>query len=166
MPDSRRCTLTGPGHADPQSEGRPRGGLWYVSDHAMPTKITASVLEDSTHCIYKAYLRLNGQCGILSDYEEVHLEARSALTLKAQRKIIERYRDCKTATDLALTPSLLKQETSFIIGPILQSDALSIRFDALMKLEGPSDLGHFHYMPVLFHEHRRINKAQRLLLDV
>ncbi len=166
MPDSRRCTLTGPSRADTQSEERESGGLWYLSDHAMPTKITVSVLEDSTHCTYKAYLRLNGQCGITSDYEEIHLEARSALTVKAQKKIIEQHRDCKIGPDIALTPSLLKQGASFIIGAILRSDALSIRFDALMKLEGQSDLGHFHYIPVLFHEHRRINKAQRLLLEM
>src|SRR3954466_13390065 len=116
MRDSGRCKLSESGPSAPQSERRESGRLSHVSDHAMPTKITAGVLADSTYCVYKAYLHLNDQNGTRSDYEKFQLEARSALALKAQKKIIERYRDCKIATNIALTRSFLKQEASFIIG--------------------------------------------------
>ncbi len=38
--------------------------------------------------------------------------------------------------------------------------------DGLKKVDGPSKLGDFHYVPVLFHGGGSVRKEQRLLLDV
>ncbi len=47
----------------------------------------------------------------------------------------------------------------------LEDDRFSIHFDGLKKVDGRSDLGVFHYVPVLFHEGRQILNPQRLLLE-
>jgi len=41
-----------------------------------------------------------------------------------------------------------------------------MHFDGLRRVDGPSALGDFHYVPVIFAEPRRIRKPQRLLLEV
>ena len=50
--------------------------------------------------------------------------------------------------------------------PALEDDLLSLRFDGLKKVDGPSKLGDFHYVPMLFHEGRKVGKQQRLLLEL
>jgi hypothetical protein len=47
---------------------------------------------------------------------------------------------------------------------VLEDDLLALNFDGLKKVDGRSDLGDFHYLPVLFHEGSRVRKAERLLL--
>ena len=48
----------------------------------------------------------------------------------------------------------------------LEDDQLSLGFDGLKRVDGPSKLGDFHYIPMLFVEGRKIRKEQRLLLDL
>ena len=47
----------------------------------------------------------------------------------------------------------------------LEDDLLSLCFDGLKRVDGPSKLGDFHYVPMLFHEGRKVGKEQRLLLE-
>ena len=49
---------------------------------------------------------------------------------------------------------------------ILEDDLLSLCFDGLKRVDGPSKLGDFHYVPMLFHEGRKVGKEQRFLLEV
>ena len=43
---------------------------------------------------------------------------------------------------------------------------MSVVFDGLKRVSGPSKLGNFHYIPMLFVESRHIRKEQRLLMDL
>ena len=48
----------------------------------------------------------------------------------------------------------------------LNDEWLSLVFDGLKRVDGSSQLGDFHYIPMLFHEGRKIGKEQRTLLEV
>ena len=45
----------------------------------------------------------------------------------------------------------------------LEDDLLSLGFDGLKRVDGPSKLGDFHYVPMLFHGNK-VGTQQRLLL--
>jgi predicted RecB family nuclease len=60
----------------------------------------------------------------------------------------------------------LKQGASFLLDATLDDDLVSMTFDGLKKVDGPSKLGDFHYIPILFHEGRQVRTEQRLLLEV
>jgi predicted RecB family nuclease len=47
----------------------------------------------------------------------------------------------------------------------LEDDHVSVSFDGLKRVDGPSGLGDFHYVPMLFHEGHGVAIAQRLLLE-
>ena len=68
--------------------------------------------------------------------------------------------------DVPLDVSTLKSGPAFVLDALLEDDTLSIRFDGLQRAVGPSKLGDYHYVPVLFHGGGSARKEQRLLLDV
>ena len=70
------------------------------------------------------------------------------------------------ARDIPLTAAALQAGPSFVLDATLEDDLLSLRFDGLKKVDGPSKLGDFHYVPMLFHEGRKVGKEQRLLLEL
>jgi predicted RecB family nuclease len=132
----------------------------------MATKITLDILENHLNCKYKSYIRFMGQEGIKSDYEILQIESQRKLKLKAVAKINSRYSAHEITHGVTLNASSLNKGASFIFDAYLHDNLLSVHFDGLEKVEGRSQLGEFHYIPVLFHESRQIRKAQRLLLEM
>jgi predicted RecB family nuclease len=132
----------------------------------MATKITRGVLESYLNCKFKAHLKLAGQQGCKSDYEGLLTASREDVRLKATGKILARHPEGAVARDVPLTAAALRKGPPFILDAALEDDSLSLHFDGLKKVDGASDLGDFHYVPVLFHEGRSIRKEQRLLLEV
>ena len=55
---------------------------------------------------------------------------------------------------------------SFVLDALLEDDLLALVFDGLKRIDEPSNLGEFHYVPMMFHEGRKVGKEQRLLLEV
>ena len=70
------------------------------------------------------------------------------------------------ARDIPLTAAALRAGPSFVLDATLEDDLLSLGFDGLKRVDGPSKLGDFHYVPMLFHEGRKVGKEQRLLLEL
>jgi predicted RecB family nuclease len=64
-----------------------------------------------------------------------------------------------------LVVSTLKTGPAVILDGTFESERFSLRFDGLIKVQGPSDLGPFHYVPVLFHD-GQVQAAQRALLEL
>src|SRR5262249_14919097 len=54
----------------------------------------------------------------------------------------------------------------FLLNATLEDERVSLAFDGLKRVPGPSKLGDFHYVPVLFAGGRQVRKQQRALLDV
>lgn len=132
----------------------------------MATKITRDVLESYLHCTYKGYLKLSGEQGNKMDYEVLQEEARSRVRLSATDRLIGRHKDRAILRSVALTRSLLKQGVPLLLDAIIEDYALSIRFDALQKETGKSQLGDFHYIPIVFDEAERPRRQQKELLEL
>jgi predicted RecB family nuclease len=132
----------------------------------MATKITRDVLESYLRCQTKAHLKLAGHQGAKSDYEGLLTESRERVRLAAIETILTRHREDEVVRNIPLTASALKEGPPFVLDATLEDDHLSLHFDGLKKVAGASDLGDFHYVPVLFHEGRKLGKQQRRLLEV
>jgi len=132
----------------------------------MAAKITRDILESYLRCKYKAHLKLTGQQGTKSDYETLLTEMRAEVRLSAIDKILARHAGEEMPRNIPLTTSALKQGASFILDATLEGDQVSLAFDGLKKMDGPSKLGGFHYIPMIFHEGRQVRKEQKLLLEL
>jgi predicted RecB family nuclease len=132
----------------------------------MATKITRDVLESYLHCQTKGHLKRAGQQGTVSDYEALLVGTREEVRQKAIEQILARHKPDEVARDIPLTGPALKRGPLVVLDAILEDDLFALRFDGLKRVEAGSDLGDFHYVPVLFHEGRSIRKQQRLLLEV
>jgi predicted RecB family nuclease len=131
----------------------------------MAAKITREALENFLHCKYKARLILAGEQGNKCDYERLLDESRQEVRRLAVEKILARHPNREVARDVPLNAATLRQGPPFILDATLNDDAFSVRFDGLKKVEGASQLGDFHYIPVLFHEGRQVGTAHRHLLE-
>src|SRR5216684_2374574 len=118
----------------------------------MTTKITRDILESYLNCKYKGHLKLTGQQGTKSDYETLLTEMRAEVRLAAIDKILASRPEEAIPRNIPLTTAALKQGPSFILDPTLEDDFFSLAFDGLKKVDGPSKLGDFHYIPILFSE--------------
>ena len=132
----------------------------------MGSKITREVLESYLHCKTKAHLKLAGQQGIVSDYEAMLVANRQEVRQQAIGKILAKHPEAEVARDIPLTAAALRAGPPFVLDATLEDDLLSLRFDGLKRVDGPSKLGDFHYVPMLFHEGQKVGKEQRLLLEL
>ena len=65
---------------------------------------------------------------------------------------------------LTVTPAVLKRGAPLVLDATIEDERLTLRFDALQRVPGPSQLGDFHYIPVLFHDAERPSHVPRSLL--
>src|SRR5215468_737844 len=132
----------------------------------MATKITNDVLESYLHCKFKGHLKLAGQQGTKCDYETLLVEWRAEVRLQAIGKILARHPEDELICSVPLTVAGLRRGPRYVLDARLESDAFSLIFDGLKRVDGASKLGEFHYLPVLFHEGRQVRTEERLLLEV
>ena len=132
----------------------------------MPPQITADVLEAFLHCRYKGHLKQAGQMGTRSEYEVLADEQQAAVRQRAIEQITARQANGEVLSAVPLTASTLQRGSAFVLDATLEDDAFSLRFDGLKRVDGPSKLGDYHYVPVHFHGGGSVRKGQRLLLDV
>src|ERR1700719_1548857 len=138
----------------------------FSGSRIMATKITRDVLESYLNCKTKAHLKLAGHRGSMTDYEGLLVASRQEARQKALGKILAKHPEAEVARDILLTAAALRAGPSFVLDAALEDDLLSLRFDVLKKVDGPSKLGNFHYVPMLFHEGQSVRKERRLLLEV
>ncbi|MBI3014397.1 MAG: TM0106 family RecB-like putative nuclease [Candidatus Tectomicrobia bacterium] len=129
-------------------------------------KITRAVLESYLQCKYKGHLKLAKKQGIRSDYELLLVESRNLIRLAAADKLVARHKEDDILRGLAMTLATLMDGVPLFLNASVEDKELSVRFDALQKEAGPSPLGNFHYIPVLFHETERPSRLQKDLLEV
>ena len=99
----------------------------------MPTKIARDVLESYLNCKYKGYLKLTGQQGTKSDYENLLTELRTEVRVAAIDKILARHAGEEIPGNIPLTTPVLRQGASFLLDATLEDDFLSLHFDGLKK---------------------------------
>jgi predicted RecB family nuclease len=132
----------------------------------MATKITREILESYMYCKTKAHLKLAGQQGSKSDYEELSAATRAEVRQMVIGNVFARHSEEEIARDIPLTAAALRPGPSYVLGATHEDDMLWLGFDGLKRVNGPSKLGDFHYVPMLFHEGRRVGKQQRLMLEI
>jgi predicted RecB family nuclease len=132
----------------------------------MATKITREVLEGYLHCKTKGHLKLAGQHGSKSDYEELLATTRQEVRQTAIERILARQPEGQLPRDVPLTAATLGSGPPYVLGATLEDDLLSLEYDGLKRVDKPSKLGDFHYVPILFHEGRKVGPQQRLLLEL
>ena len=104
-------------------------------------KITTDILESYLQSRYKSHLKLVGEQGTPSDYERF-LHGRVHVRFMVTDKLLSQYGASEILRSLAVTPAVLK------------------------RVPGPSRLGDFHYIPVLFHYAELSSPVQRFLLEL
>jgi predicted RecB family nuclease len=129
-------------------------------------KITLDVLRGYLSCPYLAYLLLAGQEGTRSDYEIVLAELEQAVRLTVTDRLRSQHSDQSLGISVAVDRSTLSKGFAFLLDAELRDDSLSIRFDGLKRVNGRSQPGDFHYIPLMFCGTRHIRRPQRLLLEV
>ena len=132
----------------------------------MTLKITREVLEAHLNCKLKAHLKLGGQRGEKSEYEAMLTERRDEARLESLDKILRQQPMDQVERGITLAPAKLKRQPAFILDAVFEDDSFLLHFDGLKKVDGPSKLGAFHYVPMLFHESRHVSKQQKLLLAI
>lgn len=132
----------------------------------MTAKITWDVLESHVHCKYKGHLKQNGQQGVRSEYESFLAETRDAVRRTATDRILARHKADEVARHVPLNLISLRQGPCFVLDATLADDSFDLHLDGLKRADGPSKLGDFHYVPMLFQEGERVRCESRLLLEV
>jgi predicted RecB family nuclease len=127
-------------------------------------KVTNAVLEDRLKCRYKAHLKIAGEQGQPHAYELMLKDSREHVRASGTAKLLARHLGQEVPQGLPLTAELLKRGLPLLLDATFEDGDLSIRFDALLRVEGKSRLGGFHYAPVLFHEAEKLTPDLRVVL--
>jgi predicted RecB family nuclease len=130
----------------------------------MATKITRDVLESYLHCKTKAHLKTAREQGLPHDYEILMKESRERIHQAATTRLLARHDGDKVSIGVPVTADLLKRGLPLLLDAAFEDEDLSVRFDALLRLDGDSPLGGFHYQPVIFHEAEKATADLRILL--
>ncbi len=132
----------------------------------MTAKITLDILESYLQCKYKCHLKLLGEHGTPSAYEQLMRATRHRLRLAARDALLSQHGERESLCNHAVTVTVLEQSAPLLLDALVEDERLSVRFDALQRAPGPSKLGNFHYIPVLVHEAERPAQPQRTLLEL
>jgi predicted RecB family nuclease len=130
----------------------------------MATRITRGIIESYLNCKYKGHLKLTGASGTPSDYEAMTTAAKASSREQALTRLAARFGEGAAGRGAAVTPALLKQGSSFLLDANLDDHGLSLRLDALKRVDGTSKLGEHHYLPVLHVHTDKVGRRERALL--
>jgi predicted RecB family nuclease len=132
----------------------------------MATKISRDTIESYLNCKYKAHLKLAGESGTISDYESMTTAARAAMREQAIATLVARSGKGNACQGTTLTLATLKQGAPLLADASLEADGLSLRIDALKRVDGASNVGDHHYIPILDSYTDKLGRREKLLLAV
>jgi glucose-6-phosphate dehydrogenase assembly protein OpcA len=104
-------------------------------------KITNEILEAYLNCKTKGHLKLVGKTGTKSEYEAMTEAANQASRGVSLAVIVARHGEDNVYRGTAITAAMLKQGAPLFADAIVEDDGMSIRFDALKRVDGASKLG-------------------------
>src|SRR5215831_20470694 len=132
----------------------------------MAMKITKEILEAHLNCKFKGHLKLAGEVGARSDYEAMTTAAMAASREQAVAKLVARSGEGAGCRGTAVTVAALRSGPPLLADATLEDESLSLRFDALKRVPGPSRLGDHYFLPVLHHDGEKVGRQQKVLLAV
>ncbi len=127
--------------------------------------LTSEIFKNYLQCKYKAFLRISGQAGVKSDYENMMLER----GLEFKVKVISKYFHISDKSSaISMLSNGCGNSTStwhkIIIDAKVESGGICSHCNILEKISGKSNLGNFHYAPLLLNENDKLSKENKLLL--
>jgi predicted RecB family nuclease len=132
----------------------------------MANKITLEIIDAYLTCRYKGHLKLKGQTGSRSDYENLLIDTLDQIRRNATHRLIANLSAEQVESDVALSMATLKRGAKYIFDAELENERMSVAYHGLKRVPGPSKLGEFHYLPVMFHAAERSGPEQRRLLEI
>jgi hypothetical protein len=105
-----------------------------------------------------------GEQGLPHDYEILMKESRERVRQAATTRLLARQDGDQVPIGLPLTVDLLKRGLPLLLDAAFEDEDLSVRFDALLRVDGDSPLGGFHYVPVSSTRPREVDHDLRMLL--
>ena len=129
----------------------------------MVEKINRQVLDSYFACKFKAHLMLSGGRGVPSEYLKMTREQDRLFKTAVEQEITHAE---ATQKEVVLTKSLLGAGNPLILNGTFKDERFNLQFDGIMKIDGPSAIGPFHYAPVLFYDGQTIRQPQKQLLEV
>jgi predicted RecB family nuclease len=130
------------------------------------TKITRDIIESYLNCKYKGHLKLAGGSGTFSDYEATTRAERTTSREQAITTLVARFGKGDAYRGTLLTAASLKQAAPLLADADLEDDGRSLRIDALKQAGGASELGDYHYLPVLHIHGNKVGRREKILLAV
>ena len=127
-------------------------------------KITDEILEAYLNCKYKAYLKLKGESGSKTEYEDLQVELRERMKERAVEKITSGHRDDEVLRVPVASFDALKEGKAIVANTSLEDEKRRCCYDALEKVEGKSKLNDFHYVPIVISEANKITKSHKVLI--
>jgi predicted RecB family nuclease len=132
----------------------------------MATKITRDVMEGYLNCRLKGYLTFRSENGNSSEYQGLVDQSSQDLRRAAEDLVKARFPAAHDAKGTTLERQLLMRGPALILDALIENDLLSVRVDGLKRISGPSDLGEFHYIPILFGEGGKARQSQKRALEI
>ncbi|MFC1509059.1 TM0106 family RecB-like putative nuclease [Candidatus Omnitrophota bacterium] len=127
--------------------------------------LTSEIFKSYLQCKNKAFLKISGQIGVKSDYENMLLERRLEFKVKAISKYFhilgKSSKSLVLSNDCGNFPSTWRK---IIIDAEVDSGGICSHCNMLEKVSGKSNLGNFHYIPLLLNENDKLSKESKLLL--
>lgn len=130
-----------------------------------PSPITRTILESYLLCRTKALLHLHGISGARSDHEAPTAECSAGLKDRAAERLTSRHAPEEVLRGVTITEAALGAGASIILDAGIEAGDLALRYDALVKVQGDSRLGSFHYVPALFYPGEKVRQGQRQVLQ-
>jgi predicted RecB family nuclease len=129
-------------------------------------KITNEILEGYLNCKTKGHLKLASEVGTRSDYEAMTIAEGQASREAALARLVDRFGEGDACRGVSVTAGTLKMAAQLLVDATLDDNSVSLRFDALKRAEGRSNVGDHHYLPVLHIHGANVGRQPKLLLAV
>jgi predicted RecB family nuclease len=130
----------------------------------MATKITRDIIESFLNCNFKGHLKLAGESGTQSDYETMTTGVRKSSREQAIAGLVARFGEGDAGRRTTVTAEILRLGTPLLADVDLEDEGLSLRCDALKRVDGASQVGDHYYVPVLHNDGDQVGRRHKLLL--
>jgi predicted RecB family nuclease len=127
--------------------------------HLISTELFAAFLN----CKYKAYLKVTGVTGSVSEYEIMETSLEEEYRRRASRHLLQSVpRECVVESPKSIHRAV-QQEFLAITNARVAADGFSVRIDALL-LSSAKTASRHNYLPIMFTASERVSKQHKLLL--
>ena len=134
---------------------------WHMS-----ARISRQVIDGNLDCHCKGWLRLVGENGVWSDYARMTSEEEGNAASRSLTHLLSCYLEGKHCHGAPLCATDLRQGLSVLVDAIIENEQATVLFDGLVRVDGPSQLGDFHYQPIICQAGIAIRTKTRRLLAI